>query len=973
MSINSTEAESRKPKPLRTSIANRDKPLFTGRRPHPRQQQRPDFFTESLNTSYIPTPSPTKKTARPSSGVKPRQGAINGKPRVATFSTGTSDAKKGSKVPSPTSPTARKSQEQPSRISQHVPRVSASSTGTKSFSSRPTTRTPSPSRLSQQQDPISPTSESSPPRGLAEAYQRIEDEEHLAGQEDESVDDLVHPDDASFGMGEDMDQESRLDDWEVGSPASNNSPRRTSPRSLADGFGGAHGSPSHHEHRPPSSGEDSTMSFPANAGEDTFDRVLTQYDKDHRRVKEVLGSDLKPFKKSRIKERAGLTVENLQRKDASSKSGSSTLGSPSVSSKASDLSLNIPPGWGRKGRGSNTWLSRISRENGKFTGDKSNLRHLQPEEIFGHADKRSSSPIMDWIAAASQVPLPSVESDSMRTSTSSRRLTPTSQLQRQTSNERIRRWEFLDDDFTARSLQVSDSPPIRIKNGTLDAIREREIENLEKSAVTTNRLGELKEKRSLDQVKRKASTEALEEDRNGVSAKEPGRRVSSKSSLYPPSEADELELKRHESLSEDENGNVTRDGLLASFGQPKNEHDSEDIEAMLENRPSKRPSAARHDSRDLLRKLARATSASPAPSPVRPEFEPSHQANPRLLTVEIIGAIRSELQPMKEGGPLGDPDQQAAQTESIEQERLAGMNRQPVQNTPQQPKPNVYLKTPLITGAWIDTPLPIGGRGPPMPTPEILEDEDEPDYSANVTPIQSKVNDIAQESVSVTKPKLPPRPSLAETAPLLPKSALAAIIEKAKTNANRPPRDPKESSDDTLILDDSTIQSLEELLASDTSNPDVLTPPISTNPSSPPGSNHKSNPPTATLATVQEQEEASSYNHLTSRLFRLGSSIRDAKMGIASLERAVSAVPSTPSAIVPSNECNEAGEFHDFIWPCEKCGSLSRDGATDWQAIHISIPRLWTWRREDRLPRLTKLGIITAAAWALIVAEWIAQ
>ena len=971
MSTSSPEAESRKPKPLRTSITNRDKPIFTGRRPPPRQQQRPDFFTDSLNTSYIPTPSPTKRTARPSSGVKPRQGAVNGKPPAAASSTGIPDVKKGSKLPSPVSPPTRKSQQQPSRNSRHITRGSAISIGTKSVSGRSATRTPSPTLRSHQQDPISPTSESFPPRGLAEAYQRIEDEEHLAGQEDESVDDPVYPDDALLGREEDMNQEPRIDNWEVGSQASNNSPHRMSPNGLADGYGGGDQSPSHHEYRPSSSGEDSTMSFPANAGDDTFDRVLTQYDKDQRRIKEVLGSDLKPFKKSRIKERAGLTVENLQRKDASPKSGSSTLGSPSVSSKGSDPSLNIPPSWGRKGRGSNTWLSRISRESGKFTGDKSNLRNLQSADIPGQVDKRSSSPIMDWIAAASQVPLSSVESDPLRTNSSSRRPTPASQLRRQSSSERIRRWEFLDDDFTARSLQISDSPPIRIKSGALDAIREREIENLEKSAVTTNRLGELKEKRSLEQVRRKVSIEALVEDRNGFSAKEMGRRGSSKSSLYPPSEAEEHEFKREEPLFEYENANTIEDRPHTSSGQPAEEHelaeehDPEDVEAMSENQFSQRPSAARHDSRDLLRKLARATSASPAPSPIRPEIESSDQVNPEVSTVEVANRLGTEPQPMKEGHSSSATDQQAVQIEPIEQARLAGMHRQPVQSTPQQSKPSVYLKTPLVTGAWIDTPLPTGGRGPPLPTPEILEEEDEPDYNFNATPIQSKANDMARESLDFTKPELPPRPPLAETAPLLPKSALAAIIEKAKSNANRPEGDLKKHSDDTLILDDSTIQSLEELLASDTSNPGVLTPPISTNPSSPPSSNHRS-------ATVQERE-ATSYNHLTSRLSKLGSSIRDAKKGIASLERAVLAAPSTSTAVVPPNECNEAGEFHDFIWPCEKCGSLAREEATDWQAIHISIPRLWTWRRDDRMPRLTKLGMLTAAAWALIGAEWIAQ
>ena len=1001
MSTISTDAEFKKPKQPRTSIANRDRPLFAGHRPSPRFQQRPDFFTDSLNTSYIPSPSPPKKNVRQGAGAKPRQATLNGRSLATAFKAtqGSRQGDRPSSSASSTHPERRQEQglgrksntEQKPSIERKSTRDHSIRATTKPVSSNGSARTPSPDRGRQQEllrSPASEASASSPPRGLAEAYQRIQDEEFLAGREDDSIDDPEFEDELVEVQPLDSQRNQLHEVKGPESPISADESDMDFPnKGREDGI-------------MYNSDGDTNISFAANLGDDTFDRLLTQYDKDEQRLRNVLASDRQPFKKSRTRDKSGLTLDNLRRQDAGSKSGSSTLGSPSVSSKGSDPSLNIPPGWGRKGRGNNTWLSRIGGQSGKFTGDVSNSRSLQtPPKL---EEKHSTSPVVDWLAAAAEVPLPSVENESLQSHFKSRGSTPASltrpsQLQRQSSSDRIRRWEFLDDDFTARSLQASDSPPIRIRNAALDAIREREIHNLEKSAVTTNRLGELREKKSLEQVRRRspsASAGAGTEGRQVDDALGSTRAVSSQHGLYKsPTKEEEPEILHEEPLLEDVNGEPLLDSpVVITRVSPEplpTPIDTTKLDESMEGHSSDRPKHERVDSRDLLRKLARATSVSPRQSPV----------------TSGIGEVLSHNAGAsgRDGGEPGESDVSCGKVPELiegshsDHTEVQFIDRAtapticpPVPSTPQQSKPTDYLKTPLVMGAWIETPLPTGTRGLPMPTPNEIEDEDENQFDLDVDAglIKRGAEDTARHSRSTVEPEIPKQLSLAETAPLLPKSALAAIIEKAKSNKRIANEEGDENVDDTLLLDDSTIQSLEELLASDTEAPAIATSRLSSStfpwsnphhkPVTPPAADEP--PPEEAVDENPREQEAQSYDRITKRLSQVGLSIRDAKKGIASLERAVSAAPAKASAASepPRGECVEGGEFHDFIWPCERCGcpgrgEYSEDGFMDWQTVRMPVPRLWTWQKEDWRPRLTWLGVITAAAWALVGAEWIAQ
>ena len=962
MSQNGPDSRPAKPKQnintnLRSSTFNRDKPSSASRHPNQRSFHQPGSSTDSLSTSYIPSPSPTKDTFRSSVVAKPRQDLRNRKSLSSAFRA-TANANDENRLPFTLSSSNKKpvNQALKPRRAQASARAPPRTTPKNAPPDRSRTKTPSPTRGRQQDLLVSPSSSaSSPPRGLAESYQRILDEEDLAAQQDDLIDDSTGPVETAT----DRDHAAEIDRMRVQrmsqstSPISLKTSRKSSPRIQIEERAATEG-----KEEPERLDPESGMYSHENNTNGSLDRAVTQNARDEERLDHALRANTQPFKKARMGEKSGLTVENLRRSGGSDSTGS-TLGPGSASSRSSDPPMNIPRDWGRKGRAGRDWLNRINSRSGKFTGD------VPKADRSGNAitsdETRPSERIDDWIEAAAEVPLPSIENESSQSALSSRGSTPLSLPRKKPSLDRIREWDH-DEDFTARSLQISDSPPIRVKNTALERIREREIENLTKSAVTTNRLGELREKRSLDHIRRRSPS------------------ITSETSLYRGDDQTEKHRVRRSSLASSkpvlENGpdNVEQEQVPAegdhsnldepSEPTPKQTIKNESLDAQRDQAsiPSRRK-LDREDSQDLLRRLARVTSAASSP-------DAAIQRKPVLREREIQSRMSKSdsnlyhndlnVKPL----PNGDTPSHEPSTTSIAKTQD--------ETTPQSKSLSAHLKTPLVTGAWIDTPLPTGGRDLAMPKPTDVNHTRRLSPNTDGSSARPRSSDVLRK-LSPNRSNKIPQLSLADTAPVFPKSTLAAIIERAK---NRPRND--EDVDDTLILDESTIQSLEDLVANDYDVSDILAPLVSPDtpvmsPSSetikgevtPPES-----PPKVRLSELQ------SFHHLTSRLSQLGLSIRDAKKGISSLERAVSspAVGSKSKQIVES-ECSEAGEFHDFIWPCERCGCSGRSGdsASNWQTVSIPIPKLWTRQRGDWRPRLTWLGVVTAAGWTLFIGESIAR
>lgn len=768
---------------------------------------------------------------------------------------------------------------------------------------------------------------------------------------------------------QDLDRMRLLRVQRSASPISMKASRRPSPGGAMEG--GVQAEVDDKENIVHDTDGESSASYLENITDTSLDSASSQYAKDLQRLQGALNSGKKAFSKARVGDRVGLTIDNLQRKGSNDSLGSA-FSAGSLSNRGSDPSVNVPKAWGRKAKPGKDWLSRINSRSGKLTGDVPK-RHSSGDQIIADNEKRErSEPIDEWTATAAEVPLPSVEGSS-QPSLSSRGSTPTTAVQRSTSLDRRRQWEVNDDEFTGRSFQVSDSPPIRIRNSNLDRIREREIESLEKRAVTTNRLGELRKKSSAESPRRRLGfEEAQSDDNDGTSEASPQRRASGKST--PQSE--QLDPTQNNLLEPilDDTGEATPDtpvviyranssGIVSSTEQSARQPKSN-------NQRSPRPSHERKDSHDLLKRLARATSESP--SPAKQSNEPSEEDQDQIQQTPQNSRPPSNLKTPIVTGAWVD---------------------QTMTDSPQDSRTDVNLKTPLVTGAWIDTPLPTGGRGPPMPTPSDAQDEKE--LSNGKLGAAELIHRLSPNTISA-RPKLQDQAPLKYSGPPLAKSALQEIINDARApKSDKRPRktspDSDSEEDPTFHLGESTIQSLEELIANDEDFSTLLAP----TPPSPETASSSSEPSPSsqavtTISRSSRLSDLQTYTHLLSRLTNLGPSLRASKNQIASLERIISTSP-TPHATQTTTlcntdqaECTEAGEFHDFIWPCQRCGCPGRmdpdlgplltfrDNITT--SLSVPIPRLWHWRsKHDWRPRLTWLGLVTLLACSLYWAEMWAQ
>lgn len=867
---------------LPASIQN-SKPLFTTmRRPHYQQE----FLTESLDNTAMGSPSP----ARPMNGTSYRGGRpMRGTGLTAAFQR-VSERNKNDENKDRFEANGRWTKEllatRPD-ITRHSI-TDSSIPSPKIATPRSRVQTPSPPRGRTSDlmfSPTSETTEASPPREFAEAYKQINDAEDLAAQEEEA------------SMSDDIDGV-MIDGKFI--PKTQSSSRRSSRRRSP----GADDAIILESPEKPAveTTQDSMPSLPSDL--ELAIAGPTRHQKDLHRLSLALG-ETKAFSKAR--RRPGITVAGLQRDSASPRSESRSENSNTSGSIFSDAALNIPHQWGRKARAGRTWVSSLKRSS--ITDENTPPPQAIPKETIA-----KSPTIGDWQAEASITPLPlAQEQDSLEHSPSP----APSKSSILSARDRVRKLAFGDDKPVFQ-------PREQVRNGSrfpaLDMIREREIQYLAKSAVTTSRLGELKQKRSLERVgSRSASVDPEMESINAT-----------RKDIEPSPISQSSQAVQHV-VDED----VTDNPKIKS----KNEEAVPQYSKRVNN-----------DSTDEV--------FAPEKKKIEPVYDP---------TFELLKKIAPLLQ---------TPAQ--------------------IQATKKQ----AYLKTPLVTGAWIDTPLPTVKREP------LVEDTKQDISKESIREIvKSAANRIEDDAEDLIDEEAQ-RQKLQQTAPKLPGSALAAIINRAKDKNSR---GTTAQGDDTLQLDESTILSLEDLVASGEDSDDDS--PAPTNPNK---TQHKDNirqkrhklpPPQTTDSDSDSDSEEENNVALTTRLERLRTSIRDAKSGVGSLQRRINKLPPantsasrsqsrSRSSSIAQSDCDEAGEFHDFIWPCEKCGHKSKntnrsspdtiinntwtsDSSSildwSWRPLQIYTPKLYFWPAKSSFPHLTTPGWITLLSILLLAIELFLQ
>ena len=589
-------------------------------------------------------------------------------------------------------------------------------------------------------------------------------------------------------------------------------------------------------------------------------------------------------------------------------------------------------------------------------------------------DAEEAESEIDWAAAAgADVPLPSIEKSSTPRDTPPPKVLP-SPISKQKSIDRVRKWE---NDFTGMSFQVSESPPVRSRNNLNDLMREKEIEDLTKNAVTSNRLDQIRVK-DPNIIVRKSSRNFSPEERR-----------SAPSEQHDDSPGPHMDDNRDIGQSVPDTPVVVYRSSSQSTDKSKSSHGS------------------MPDSLDQLQRLARAVSTTPRASPRLQEMvrEVEEASGISLPHSEDESRARSPeiLRNGNKNTVAETPKVAGAWTDTILPDTIKTQK--------QTQKVSKYAQTPHVNaGGWIDTPVPNEGRAPKVSIPYIVEEDTEDLTNGNMeTPTEDEREEkekLEQQSSTSedAQQAREPQPSTSRQI-VLPSSALMNVLNEAKQKrlVSRDITDTPRDDTETLNLGDATMQSMEDLITDAADITADLTTLIKASAEEEVLVLRQRDQSVA-FGTLEEGDSSTSemafIGHLTSRMERLMSNLHEARKGISRLEQKFSLAP---DMVVQST--GQQVIVQDPTQPCTVCGRSNDDltthshshkyppTVTSFMALPIAYttftvpipllfhprPILQTTKQNGHIRRilsflpgrLTWLGYLTFTVWSWYILECI--
>ncbi|ELR07858.1 hypothetical protein GMDG_00479 [Pseudogymnoascus destructans 20631-21] len=705
---------------------------------------------------------------------------------------------------------------------------------------------------------------------------------------------------------------------------------------------------------------------------DEFDRKMGRFARDEERVRKLVGGD-------------GIFGRR----------GASGRGGVTGTVEEKEPGVRIPAQWGRRARKSDKWMQRI----------------VSPESS-GEVDaplKKEGRDTINWAEPAADTPLTTVEGEAGQ-----QQLTPPRSRHASVQPEKSAVWDA-ELDFTATSLMGGESPQLRIRNTKLDEVRARETEAMSRHAVATARLEEIRERLSEErsispQVEKAAvreptripspvvrnpayrwtSTESFEIVESGKSL-EAGPATERLFGEIKGAKTEPKEIQRGRRSRSRERPAVSRASpSRATLDDPDQFHEKTILEEEGEQIPgtpiiifrnTERPQDGhkREDSYDTLRRLAAISSPNPSPIPLKSEENqppedtrrrrPVSQAPEEKRHSRSSSLTKSDIDPEERIAAEKDlfeiPDSKSERN-SMREPSPGDEDELPEQETPRpkQKQNPLTMATPVVTGAFIETPAPTVRHSrirPPSPALERVNPK--PNSKSDTKPSQptqpqSKAPSRPRRSSSTSSrsPSRSRNPSASEP------SAQNPQIERLKP-APRAPRPrltnsapPPSAAADLLriqheaAIEDSTLDDLADLLSS---SPPPAEPPIPV-----PDRDDKGRPLSASARErrLSEQQLVKMERGLSHGL----ESIRDAKRGIEKLEQVVSSAPPVVAKDVAAVPGGAA--------VCAHCASQSSV-----YHLMIPLPRLWFRDRSRMLGvRLTWFGLLVLVGMMVYIAECLA-
>ncbi|KAK5108354.1 hypothetical protein LTR62_008384 [Meristemomyces frigidus] len=533
---------------------------------------------------------------------------------------------------------------------------------------------------------------------------------------------------------------------------------------------------------------------------DEFGRRILQHQRDVQRLNNALRPGQRAFRKARPRPRASDRLAQENGRIEVNGDGRPS----SAESAASEPAVNPPRQWATKAKPRSEWLRRKQAEGDQGTIEHQNGQNNQQQtdasNIILHRTAYTGDE--DWVAVAKD------SMDPMETTPPSMRRrrpdsTPSSMQHMNTTVNDTGGGE--DGEFTAADLLAS-TPALNRRDRRIDELTKREIASINERGVTRRNLEQILDHTSLKTAEARPVTAPPEP----LSPKIRRRKslMASKENLPPTGEHNRL-YKGAETV-----GLVSQTSEAVTFKNVQ------------------RPGHTRTESYDLLKKLARVSSMSP--SPVR-----SHTKNdsaesdkmtksvteldlgplsakssnsdylatvrPQTADAKVAGKRDEEVAEAQNGFNVQD-DEQLPETppdlplEPVDKQMVGPPLNTKVEppdiGTKPAPQPDMQeCKTPVVTGAWLDTPAPTTDLRPLLKATdsEINRAFGTPSAIASLEPKHNPLGDLARRVVSE---------------PPLAKSALADVLNAARDEPD-------------VQFGDTTIQSLENIVNPDTEATDT--------------------------------------------------------------------------------------------------------------------------------------------------------
>ena len=614
---------------------------------------------------------------------------------------------------------------------------------------------------------------------------------------------------------------------------------------------------------------------------DEFGRMVLQHARDEQRISHALQRPSQPFRKARPTPRIEHVLEGrrepemLAGRDSPQEPWEQNRAPSAASSNDSEPPLNVPKDWGRKCKHSSSWLRRMRDPEPEAQAALSEGEAILPHKTAFTGD---DSLAVDWLAAA----------DSPISARRRRYGSSPEILQKQNAlREKAVSWE-VEQDFTAASLLAS-TPAVPSRSHMSDDIRRREIDSIQHQAVAASRLEHFSVERS--------SSDRIRQRLSGRLSRNPREAARPKISPEPKHSRRDLSHDKENVPLSQQRSSVLK-GLEAAVAANDN------VRASAQK--------TRTDAQALLRRLARASSKSPSPAP------------------ESM-AINHEKVRFSE-----EVDRRSRASSAHAPEAITMHNGPFVLEA--TPMPNCAheapAKTPVVTGAWVDTPRPrIETRAPAQIT-------DQTTLHIPINPVQEP-QELSPQNGSLKR---------THSEPARPTSALTDLLTTARGNptSNEYGEDTIASLEDLL---DPTLQNLDNTLELDNDN-DNLQAELDRL--------HSTGRP-ASKADRDRENELRTIAGMNKRLRAARLGIRDAKTGLRKFERDIGLATTTPTTTSTATTAPSV--------PCTTCTASSH--ATNHSVISaalIEVSSLFV-RRGERTKKLTPLSWTILALLAWYIAE----